>query len=224
MRFLAAAVLFAAALAGPARALAPEDLTDAERARYETVKADTQAAASFLATRGHVRDASALAARRDDKELANAFKRPKNFDKRYLVTGDSAVINEAVKISLTALAETLYSDSRCPAAATPAEADAFLKSIGPDPASEDVALAKADGEIKSTYLGDPVAYSVASLAGEKRKNALTSFVATRAFVARLKKSFDSTPLPKTNYEAAFLTGAERQLVGTKVASSLQEMR
>ncbi len=107
-----------------------------------------------------------------------------------------------------------------PAKALSPEASAFIQSIGLDPNSENVQLAEAAGEIETTYMDDVVKFSVESLAAAKKKNQLLNFIATRAFVARLKRDFNGTSLPEKNYEALYLTAAERQLVGRKVAMSL----
>lgn len=107
-----------------------------------------------------------------------------------------------------------------PAAALSPEAEAYLRSVGLDPASEEVRLAEQAGEIQTTYMDEPVTFSVESLASEKKKNGLIRFVATRAFIAKLKQNFDATSIPERNYESLYLTGDERALVGKKVATSM----
>lgn len=107
-----------------------------------------------------------------------------------------------------------------PAAALSPQAESYLRSIGLDPASEEVRLAEQAGEIQTTYMDEPVTFSVESLASEKKKNGLIRFVATRAFIAKLKQSFDTTSIPEKNYESLYLTGDERALVGRKVAMSM----
>lgn len=73
---------------------------------------DPAAAASYRATREYVKKAEAVVAAPDDKKLALDFKRPDNFAKRYLLKGDAEIINAAVKLSLAALAEALYSPEK----------------------------------------------------------------------------------------------------------------
>jgi len=108
-----------------------------------------------------------------------------------------------------------------PAKALSPDAESYLRSIGFDPASEDVRLAEAAGEIQTTYMDEPATFSLESLAaGKKKKNQVTNFIVTRAFIARLQGDFTSTAIPEKNYEALYLTKAERQLVGRKVATSL----
>ena len=105
-----------------------------------------------------------------------------------------------------------------PAAALAPETAAYLKSIGLNPDSEDVRMAEQAGEIETTFMDEPVTYSVESLARDKKKNGLIRFVATRAFITKLKRNFDSTRIPEL-YESIYLTTDERSLVGRKVAMS-----
>jgi hypothetical protein len=105
-----------------------------------------------------------------------------------------------------------------PAAALTPETEAYLKSIGLDPASEDVRLAEQAGVIQTTFMDEPVSYSVESLAAEKKKNGLIRFVTTRAFVAKLTRD-PSVNVPE-NYESLYLTSAEKILVGKKLARSM----
>lgn len=117
-------------------------------------------------------------------------------------------------LSLFSLALALSAEGLSP------EAESYLQSIGLDPTSEDVRLAEAAGNVQTTYMDEPVSYSVESLAQEKKKNGLIRFVTTRAFIHRLHKNFNETKIPKKNYEALYLTVAERELVGRKVAMFL----
>jgi len=108
-----------------------------------------------------------------------------------------------------------------PAKALSPEAEEYLKTIGFDPASEDVRLAEAAGEIQTSFMDEDVTYSLELLAaGKKKKNQLTNFITTRAFMARLQKDFNGTKVPAKNYEALYLTTEERQMVGRKIAMSL----
>lgn len=109
MRLAILAVAAVAALAGRAgAAITPADLNSQERARYEAVKSDPKAADSFLATREYVHKAQAIAAAPLNARLALELKRPKNFDAKFLFAGEVDTINTAVKLSLTALAESMY--------------------------------------------------------------------------------------------------------------------
>lgn len=108
MRQLILALALLASFAGRASALTPNDLNPQERARYEAIKSDPKAADSFLATRDYVRKSAAVVAAPDNTKLAMELKRPKNFDAKYLMAGEVEKINAAVKLSLTALAESMY--------------------------------------------------------------------------------------------------------------------
>lgn len=108
MRKAILALTVVAAFAGRASALTPSDLNPQELARYETIKADPKAAESFLATRDYVRKSAAIVASPTNTRIALELKRPKNFDAKYLMAGDVDKINAAVKLSLTALAESMY--------------------------------------------------------------------------------------------------------------------
>lgn len=96
----------------------------------------------------------------------------------------------------------------------------FLREIGVDPESEDVVATDAEGTVSTEYDGDPTEYNLNSLAAEKKKNGIVTFIGTRTFIRRLKKDFDGTSIPKTNYDPLFLTREERALVGKKFAEQL----
>lgn len=55
-------------IAGNVSALTPNDLTTAERTKYEALKSSTEAAESFLATRAYVRKAAAIVAEPKNKK------------------------------------------------------------------------------------------------------------------------------------------------------------
>lgn len=99
------------------------------------------------------------------------------------------------------------------------QATAFVKSIGLDPETGDVFMVEQHGEIKGTYLGDPMTYSLESLARQKKKNGVIRFVTTRAFISRLEKNFDATQMPTENYDASFLTEEEVALVRKKTGGT-----
>lgn len=107
-----------------------------------------------------------------------------------------------------------------PAKALTPESAAYLKTLGFDPESEDVRLADQSGDVETMNLGDPVTFSLESLAAGKKKNQLTNFITTRAFVERLKKDFAGTTMPKKNYEVLYVAQAERSMVGDKVVATM----
>jgi len=107
-----------------------------------------------------------------------------------------------------------------PASALTPEQGTYLSSIGLNPASEDVRIAEKDGEISTTFMDEPTTFSLVSMISEKKKNGLIRFVTTRAFISKLKQSFDSVSIPATNFETLYLTQDERTMAGRKFALSL----
>jgi len=109
MRTLFLALIALAALYGRAAALSGSDLpTPEERAKYEQLLATNKAdAANYLITRDYVRRA------REVVESGGAGARnfpgkPKGFSSQYLSANDKDKINEAVKLSIEAMAESRY--------------------------------------------------------------------------------------------------------------------
>lgn len=105
-----------------------------------------------------------------------------------------------------------------PAAALSPEAQAFIETLNPKPTAQAVAIAESHGEIKTTFMDEEVSYSVESLARERKKNGLVRFITTRLFIHGLRKDGRFTGFPDL-YEAIYLTTAERDFVGKKVAES-----
>lgn len=101
-------------------------------------------------------------------------------------------------------------------------ASAFLKSIGLDPLSKDVALAEADGLIQTTYEDDAAEYSLDQLAVGKKKNGVLAFIGARTFISRLKADYARTSIPTSNYDPLYLTQEERALVGRKFAERFKK--
>lgn len=104
------------------------------------------------------------------------------------------------------------------AALTPQAAD-FLKSVGLDPANADVIAADKDGVIKTTFRGDTAAFSLESLATEKKANAVRSFVVSRKVARELRTNFKRYKLPAggiQGYDGMYLTTAERLLMVDKI--------
>lgn len=108
MRAAIFALAAVAALAGSASALAPKDLTPQEQVLYAKVKNNPKLAEAFFATRDYVRKSAAVVAAPQNKALAVALKRPANFDDRFLLEGDEDKLNEAVDLSLNAIAEKMW--------------------------------------------------------------------------------------------------------------------
>lgn len=106
-------------------------------------------------------------------------------------------------------------------AMTPATAK-YLRSIGIDPKSKETIAADADGTLTVDYEGDDYQYSLAQLAAGKKKNAVGTFINTRAFIRRLQKDYAGTSIPTTNYDPLYLTHAERDLVGRKFAERFKK--
>ena len=104
-----AALAASAALSGPAAALTGNDLpTPEERTRYEQLLATNKTeAGNYLITRDYVRRAKEIVD--SGGEGARQFPgKPKGFSSQYLSLGDKDKINEAVKLSIEALAESRY--------------------------------------------------------------------------------------------------------------------
>lgn len=106
-------------------------------------------------------------------------------------------------------------------AMSPQTAD-FLRSAGLDPNSEAVRIADADGQISVIFHGDPETFSLEGLAAQRKTNAVKGFVATRAFIRRLKTDFANTRFAApgglggpVGYNPDFLTEEERALVRRK---------
>jgi len=102
-----------------------------------------------------------------------------------------------------------------PAVALSPKTAEFLVSVGLDPNSKAVQIADADGEIHTTFRGDPKVYSLEKLAAEKLKNAVRQFVVMRAFIRNLKADFANTAIPKVDFNADYLTPDERKLMVKK---------
>src|SRR5690348_1711010 len=110
----------------------------------------------------------------------------------------------------------------CMAAASPAlaltpETKSFLVSVGIDPDSPSVKIADADGEIHTTFRGDPEVFSLEKLAADKRANAVRQFIFTRSLIREIKAKgadyhwpADSKAYP--DYDGRFLTADERLVV------------
>ncbi|MBI3287998.1 MAG: hypothetical protein HYZ74_00595 [Elusimicrobia bacterium] len=107
-----------------------------------------------------------------------------------------------------------------PAGAMTRAAEDFLRQSGLNPSSEAVQIAEKDGMIRTTYRGDPVEFSLQSLAAERKRNGVVAFVTTRVFIKNLKADFEGTSIPKEHYDGLYLTKAERTLVTRKIAANI----
>ena len=101
-------------------------------------------------------------------------------------------------------------------------AEAFLRKVGIDPGSEQAGIADKDGAIATTYRGDSVEHSLESLVSQNKRNGVINFVTTRAFIRKLKADYAGTEVPQSNYDALYLTKAERELVGRKIADGIAD--
>jgi len=133
-------------------------------------------------------------------------------------SGDTAGVVQAIAASKEAAPSPKAAPA--PVAKMKPETAEFLRSIGVDPESEDVVATEAEGTVATEYDGDPVEYSLDSLAAEKKKNGIVTFIGTRTFIRRLKKDWDGTSIPRTNYDPKFLTRAELGMAGRKFAEQL----
>jgi len=106
------------------------------------------------------------------------------------------------------------------ASAMTPETEQYLRTIGLDPQSADVVAVDAEGPVSTDYDGDVSEFSLDTLAAQKKKNGINSFIGTRTFIRKLKENFAGTSIPKTNYDPMYLTPAERGQVGRKFAQSL----
>ena len=97
--------------------------------------------------------------------------------------------------------------------------EAFLRSIGLDPASDAVKVADADGTIEVMFHGDPAKFSLDILADKGAQNGIRQFIVMRNFIRQLKADFGGTPFPEADYNSDYLTQDERQLVARKVRES-----
>ncbi|MBI2385103.1 MAG: hypothetical protein HYV14_03715 [Elusimicrobia bacterium] len=106
------------------------------------------------------------------------------------------------------------------ASAMTPETAQFLRSIGVNPESADIVALDAEGPITTSYTGDLEEFSLDILASQKKKNGIAAFIATRTFIRKLKADFNSVSIPKTNYDALYLSSEERQLAGRKFVSGM----
>ncbi len=111
-----------------------------------------------------------------------------------------------------------------PAAALSAQTKAFLVSVGIDPESPSVKIADADGEIHTTFRGDPEVFSLEKLAADKRANAVRQFIFTRSLIREIKAKGSDYHWPDDvhaypDYDGRFLTVEERLVVVDKITEA-----
>ncbi len=97
----ALAAVFSAALAAPALALSPGQLTPQEQQVYRSVASNPRQAAAFLATRDYVRKAQSVL--NGDLPALKLPDKPRNFEDRYLFPGEADMVNKAVAQALFAM-------------------------------------------------------------------------------------------------------------------------
>ena len=108
-----------------------------------------------------------------------------------------------------------------PSFALASQEESYLRKIGLDPKSAAVVAAEAEGTITTMYKSDMREFSLSGLIAQGNvPNGVKAFVATRAFIARLKRDFAGTPVPKTNYDPMYLTDEERDLVTDKIIAGV----
>jgi hypothetical protein len=110
-----------------------------------------------------------------------------------------------------------------PAIALSQQTREFLASLGIDPDSAQVKIAEADGEIHTTFRGDPEVFSLEKLAADKRANAVRQFIFTRSLIREIKAKGEDYHWPKDgnaypDYDGRFLTTEERLVVVDKLTA------
>lgn len=118
--------------------------------------------------------------------------------------------------AIAASKEASPSPKAAPAAKMKPETAKFLRSIGIDPESDEIALIYSEGPVETAYQGDPQTHSLDTLAAEKAKNATKRFITTRNFIRALKQDFEKTSIPPEGYDGLYLTLEERKLALKKV--------
>lgn len=106
MRRTLYALAMAAGLCAPALALTPRDLTPDEQQLYQKVQANPNAAKNFLAAREYVRKAKGVVD--GAVPAASLPSKPAGFSSRYLLAGDADIIDQAVTLSVAAMAQSLW--------------------------------------------------------------------------------------------------------------------
>jgi hypothetical protein len=98
-------------------------------------------------------------------------------------------------------------------------ANSYIRSIGMDPASTSVIAAGNEGEITGTSRGKPAVYSLEKLALARRPTPVRQFVETRTLIRVLKTNPALPFKPGPNYNADFLTAAEKALVARRTPAA-----
>lgn len=106
MRRTLYALTIIAGLCAPGFALTPGDLTPGEQQLYQKVQANPTAAKNFLAARDYVRKAKSVV---DGAAPPSSLpSKPQGFSSRYLLAGDADIIDQAVTLSVAAMAQSLW--------------------------------------------------------------------------------------------------------------------
>lgn len=108
-----------------------------------------------------------------------------------------------------------------PSAALTTQEESYLRKLGVDPASQAVVAAEAAGTIETVFHSDKKKFSLSGLIAQGDvPNGVKAFIATRAFIARLKGNFAGTAIPEKDYDPMYLTREEKKLVARKIKSTL----
>lgn len=108
-----------------------------------------------------------------------------------------------------------------PCAALTAQEGSYLRKLGIDPRSQAVVAAEAEGTIEIVFHSDLKKFSLSGLIAQGDvPNGVRAFIATRAFIARLKVDFAGTAIPEKDYDSMYLTREEKKLVARKIKSTL----
>jgi len=117
---------------------------------------------------------------------------------------------------------TLFVLATSPCVALTQQAADFIKSVGMDPTAADVVAADKEGEIQTTYNGDPMTYSLEALASGKKARAVRVFVTTRKAARELKADLKGYKVPTggiPDYDGIYLTPSELPLMVKKIMES-----
>jgi len=119
------------------------------------------------------------------------------------------------------LAAALTAFFAAPSSALSQKEEAYLSKLGIDPRSQAVVAAESEGTIVTIFHSDTKRFSLSGLIAQGDvPNGVRAFIATRAFIALLKKDFARTAIPDTNYDSMYLTAEEKKLVARKIKSLL----
>ena len=96
--------------------------------------------------------------------------------------------------------------------------ESFLKELGLDPKSSRILTIASD----SITAKSGKVHTLDSLAAKRDETGVKAFIATRAFIHRLKENDAGSSIPTTNYDPLYLTHDERHLVDRKFAERFKK--